>query len=132
MKKRMCCGPESGFLEFQRHPFFKEIEWKKLEQMALKSPFQPDTDKANFERGPDLEEMFETETADLLKYRKRSIVDPTKLSPLHLQMENDYSDFNYERYNPNKPERLSTFDSYIQDVGDKATEEITFDPDENA
>lgn len=130
-KKRLCGGPD-GFLEFQRHPIFNGIEWKKLEQMQCPSPFTPDTERANFERGPDIEEMFETDSADLLKYRRRKTIDPSVLSPMRVKMENDYIDFNYEKYTPPTTadnRRLSIFDSCVDDVDHEAS--IEFDTEEN-
>lgn len=38
--KRLGYGP-SGFNNIKKHPFFKTINWKKLENMELQSPFKP-------------------------------------------------------------------------------------------
>jgi hypothetical protein len=124
----MCCGPE-GFLEFQKHALFKTIEWKKLEQMECPSPFAPNTEKANFERGPDIEEIFETRSADVLKFRKRRAIDPSKLSPLHAKIENEFVDFNFEKYTPDtSPSRVSVFS--VEDVEGEDGAGVKFVPDD--
>jgi hypothetical protein len=39
--KRLGCGP-NGFEELKAHPFFKGVEWLKLEKKDATSPFVPD------------------------------------------------------------------------------------------
>src|SRR6266498_4853270 len=41
--KRFCCKPHGeGFQEFQRHPWFKPIDWETLENKTQTPPFVPD------------------------------------------------------------------------------------------
>lgn len=116
----------AGFSEIQAHPFFADIDWLKVEKLEMESPFKPDSTRANFERGPDIEEMFDTDSADKLKYRKRKPIIPSTLSPAFVKMENEFLYFNYERYTPldsTKPPRYSLY------AGDQSDLEIKFMPE---
>jgi serine/threonine kinase 32 len=129
-RQRMC-GSAEGFLELTGHPLFKEIDWRKLEKLELPSPFIPNTARANFETRADIEELFETNAADLLKYRKRRLIQPDHMSPLQLKMENDYADFNYERFKEiyDRAKRLSIIDTLNLEEGGQ--EDVLFVPEED-
>jgi serine/threonine kinase 32 len=48
---------DTGWATLVRHPFFRSINWHKLETKSLTPPFQPPTEN-NFDVTYDLEEMF--------------------------------------------------------------------------
>jgi hypothetical protein len=39
-KKRLGCGPKDAE-EIKKHPFFKDIDWDKLDKKLLEPPFRP-------------------------------------------------------------------------------------------
>ncbi|RCH88533.1 hypothetical protein CU097_009696 [Rhizopus azygosporus] len=54
--KRLGYG-DIGWITLVRHPFFRSINWSKLETKSLTPPFQPSTEN-NFDITYDLEELF--------------------------------------------------------------------------
>ena len=39
--ERLGCHPETGFLDIQSHPFFRNIEWELLYNKQITPPYKP-------------------------------------------------------------------------------------------
>ncbi|CAO3624328.1 unnamed protein product [Cunninghamella echinulata] len=60
---------QHGFEKLKAHPWFKSIQWDKLEEKKLESPFIPDDKRANFDPTHELEEILLEDNP--LKAKKR-------------------------------------------------------------
>ena len=64
-RQRICCKPDLGFLEMQRHPFFRGLDWAVLDMRKLPSPLrrewyirEPDIAMSRqFRNGEDINEV---------------------------------------------------------------------------
>ncbi|ORZ09255.1 kinase-like domain-containing protein [Absidia repens] len=54
--KRLGQG-DQGWVNLVQHPFFRSVDWRRLESKTLTPPFQPATDQNNFDPTFDLEQM---------------------------------------------------------------------------
>lgn len=97
LSRRLGCKPNGeGMEEIKRHPWFRSIDWMKLEAKELDSPFVPDSKKANFDATHELEELLLEDNP--LKARKR---DPKKdistLSAEYRQMEEQFTTYDFRK-----------------------------------
>ncbi|KAI9303174.1 AGC/YANK protein kinase [Cunninghamella echinulata] len=55
--KRLGQG-DQGWINLIQHPFFRSVDWHRLETKSLTPPFQPSSDRNNFDPTFDLEQLF--------------------------------------------------------------------------
>ncbi|CAO3644219.1 unnamed protein product [Cunninghamella blakesleeana] len=67
--ERLGVGKE-GFEKLKAHPWFRSIDWDKLEEKKMESPFIPDDKRANFDPTHELEEILLEDNP--LKAKKRA------------------------------------------------------------
>jgi len=111
--RRLGCRPNGeGIEDVKRHPWFKSINWDKLESKELDSPFVPDPKKANFDATHELEELLLEDNP--LKARKRNPnQDINTLSAEYRQMEEQFTTYDFQKmqrrsYYPNNQQIIST------------------------
>ena len=68
--KRLGQGDE-GWAALVRHPFFRPIDWHRLETKSIIPPFQPATDRNNFDPTFDLEELILGDTSMSAQARRQ-------------------------------------------------------------
>ncbi|KAI7858659.1 kinase-like domain-containing protein [Circinella umbellata] len=68
--KRLGQGNE-GWAALVRHPFFRPIDWHRLETKSIIPPFQPATDRNNFDPTFDLEELILGDTSMSAQARRQ-------------------------------------------------------------
>ncbi|KAI9496037.1 kinase-like domain-containing protein [Zychaea mexicana] len=68
--KRLGQGDE-GWAALVRHPFFRPIDWRRLETKRITPPFQPATDRNNFDPTFDLEELILGDTSMSAQARRQ-------------------------------------------------------------
>ncbi|KAI8142117.1 kinase-like domain-containing protein [Fennellomyces sp. T-0311] len=68
--RRLGQGDE-GWAALVRHPFFRPIDWRHLETKSLTPPFQPATDRNNFDPTFDLEELILGDTSMSAQARRQ-------------------------------------------------------------
>ncbi|KAJ1963390.1 Serine/threonine kinase [Dispira parvispora] len=56
-KTRLGCGSD-GFDRIRNHPFFRHLDWGRLERKEIEPPFVPDRGQGNFDITYDLEELL--------------------------------------------------------------------------
>lgn len=66
--KRLGQG-DVGWANLVRHPFFRPVEWHRLESKTLTPPFQPSTERNNFDPTFDIEELILGESS--ISHRRR-------------------------------------------------------------
>ncbi|KAG0190168.1 hypothetical protein DFQ28_002418 [Apophysomyces sp. BC1034] len=77
--KRLGQG-DAGWAALVRHPFFRSVDWHRLERKTTTPPFQPAADQNNFELTFDLEELLlEDKPVSVLTRRQRK---PKRQSPV--------------------------------------------------
>ena len=76
LTKRLGC---TGMDAIQIHPWFRGIDWERLERKAMDPPFVPDTRHANFDATHELEELLLEDNP--LKVKKRHKPKPGEKRP---------------------------------------------------
>ena len=62
---------DKGRARLREHPFFKEIDWEKLERKEVAPEFVPSKEKSNFDATYDLEELLLNDRPLVSKRRKK-------------------------------------------------------------
>jgi len=111
--RRLGCKPTGeGLEDIKRHPWFRTIDWDRLESKQLESPFKPDSKKANFDATHELEELLLEDNP--LKARKRNPnQDISNLSAEYRQMEEQFTSYDFRKtqrrsYYPHNQQVVST------------------------
>ncbi|KAF8507304.1 AGC/YANK protein kinase [Hysterangium stoloniferum] len=111
--RRLGCKPSGeGLEDIRRHPWFRTIDWDRLESKGLESPFKPDSKKANFDATHELEELLLEDNP--LKARKRNPnQDISNLSAEYRQMEEQFTSYDFRKmqrrsYYPHNQQVVST------------------------
>ncbi|KIK54540.1 hypothetical protein GYMLUDRAFT_1022588 [Collybiopsis luxurians FD-317 M1] len=95
--KRMGCRTPSDQLDdVQSHPWFRSIDWDKLESKELPSPFVPDMKHANFDVSHELDEFLMVEKP-LTHTKRKANVDMEKLKPEMRQLEEQFTIYDFDR-----------------------------------
>ncbi|KAJ3213525.1 hypothetical protein HDU67_002811 [Dinochytrium kinnereticum] len=69
--ERLGSKESGGVAKVHEHPWFKKIDWKKLENKELTPPFIPDSKRANFDATHELEELLLEDNPLKAKPRKK-------------------------------------------------------------
>ncbi|KAG8833916.1 hypothetical protein FRC17_009875 [Serendipita sp. 399] len=95
--RRLGCRPHGeGLNDVKAHPWFKGIDWERLQAKELTPVFQPDQKKANFDATHELEELLLEDNP--LKARKRNPnQDINALSTEMRQMEEQFTSYDFRR-----------------------------------
>ncbi|KIY70288.1 kinase-like protein [Cylindrobasidium torrendii FP15055 ss-10] len=111
--RRTGCKPNGeGFQELRRNPWFKEIDWEKLELKELSPPFVPDAKKANFDASHELEELLLEDNP--LKAKARKASNQENMTPEYKQMEDQFTPYDFKKmqrrsyYPHNQSQLIST------------------------
>lgn len=119
---RLACGP-AGYMDFMKHPLFRDINWETLSKMEMTPAFLP-KERANFDAMHDVEEIMNNQ-APLGNKAKRPAsapvrnavgnytpVNKSKRSTKELEkLENGFKSYNYKNRNTreaNVPKILQT------------------------
>ena len=107
----------TGFETFTDNPFFRAIDFDKLEQKEIEPIFKPSSDKTNFDATYDLEELLLEEAplearARRQKPREQLKDDATqqeiRADELHKMIETLFEPFNYQLMPENRPSAQSS------------------------
>ncbi|CAO3636265.1 unnamed protein product [Cunninghamella blakesleeana] len=95
-----------GWVNLIQHPFFRSVDWRRLESKDLKPPFQPSSDKNNFDPTFDLEQLFlddfgssarnssrHRKSSDSVKYEKDRALIKEKFKPFDFTIFEKYEGF---------------------------------------
>lgn len=111
--RRTGCKPNGeGFQELRRNPWFKDIDWEKLELKELTPPFVPDAKKANFDASHELEELLLEDNP--LKAKARKASNQENMTPEYKQMEDQFTPYDFKKmqrrsyYPHNQSQLIST------------------------
>ncbi|TIA81789.1 hypothetical protein E3P98_01851 [Wallemia ichthyophaga] len=86
---RLGCSQDGGFEALMAHPWFKTLDWEKLQTKQEMPNFVPDSKKANFDATHELEELLLEDNP--LKAKKRDPKrDVTQLEPAWVKMEEKF------------------------------------------
>jgi len=93
--KRLGCRPRGqGLADLRAHPWFRDIDWQKLDKKQLQPPFAPDQNRVNFDCSYELDEYMMPK--DLLVHKKRKKNrDLSKLSTEMLQIEEEFTLYDF-------------------------------------
>jgi len=111
--RRLGCKPNGeGLEDVKRHPWFNSLDWEKLENKQLESPFVPDSKKANFDATHELEELL-LEDNPLKARRRNPNQDVNNLSAEYRQMEEQFATYDFRKmqrqsYYPQNQQLIST------------------------
>ncbi|ORY93374.1 kinase-like domain-containing protein [Syncephalastrum racemosum] len=90
---------QEGWVALVRHPFFRSVDWRRLESKTLTPPFQPSSEQNNFDPTYDLEELIMGESSATLQARKRAnrpkVEDAAKRERDLQFIEEKFSPFDY-------------------------------------
>ncbi|CAJ0745303.1 16590_t:CDS:10 [Entrophospora sp. SA101] len=92
ISKRLGCN---GIEEIKQQPWFKDIEWDKLDTKRATPPFVPDPKRANFDATYELEELLLEDNP--LKVKKRANQDLSGLSKEMRTMEEKFLVYDYTK-----------------------------------
>ncbi|KAM3582974.1 hypothetical protein VKS41_004730 [Umbelopsis sp. WA50703] len=127
--KLMCKNPADrlgvsteGYAQLISHPWFRDIDWKQIEQQTAEPPFSPDPKRANFDVVHELEELLLEDTPLKTRRRKKQPTD-TNNSSQHrsfsqqwtadqcrdlLNMEKKFQDYDFTKQRNVNEVRLGT------------------------
>ncbi|CAG8496787.1 8520_t:CDS:2, partial [Diversispora eburnea] len=94
ISKRLGCGP-NGLENIKNHPWFKDIEWSKLDTKQARPPFIPDSKRANFDATHELEELLLEDNP--LKAKKRANQDISELPKEMRTMEEKFLVYDFTK-----------------------------------
>ncbi|KDQ56998.1 hypothetical protein JAAARDRAFT_207357 [Jaapia argillacea MUCL 33604] len=97
--RRLGCRPDGqGIEDVKSHPWFASIDWQKLENKEVPSPYVPDTNKANFDVSHELDEFLMVEKP--LTHSKRKVnPDLEKMKPELRQLEDQFKVYDFTTSN---------------------------------
>ncbi|CDS04783.1 hypothetical protein LRAMOSA07313 [Lichtheimia ramosa] len=78
--KRLGQG-DVGWANLVRHPFFRPVDWHRLESKTLTPPFQPSTERNNFDPTFDLEELILGESSISHRRRQQQVAAERLVGP---------------------------------------------------
>ncbi|KAJ1981572.1 Serine/threonine kinase [Dimargaris xerosporica] len=94
---RLGCGPD-GLQRIKDHPFFRHMDWDRLEKKGVSPPFVPDQDRSNFDITYDLEELLLEQNPLEARPRKRKGEIKGKFSKELQLIERKFRVFDYLQY----------------------------------
>lgn len=90
---------QEGWVALVRHPFFRSVDWRRLESKTLMPPFQPSSEQNNFDPTYDLEELIMGDSSSTMQARKRAnrpkVEDAAKRERDLQFIEEKFSPFDY-------------------------------------
>nr|CAG8497727.1 3439_t:CDS:2 [Entrophospora candida] len=104
ISKRLGCN---GIEEIKQHPWFKDIEWDKLDTKQATPPFVPDPKRANFDATYELEELLLEDNP--LKVKKRANQDLNGLSKEMRTMEEKFLVYDYTKMERKSCDDIKSF-----------------------
>lgn len=93
--QRLGCRPDGqGIEDIHNHPWFRSIDWERLENKECQPPFVPDMKQANFDVSHELDEFLMVEKP--LTHSKRKVnPDLEKMKPELRQLEEQFTPYDF-------------------------------------
>jgi serine/threonine kinase 32 len=94
--KRMGCRSADHLDDLRSHPWFRSLDWDRLETKELTAPFVPNAKQANFDVSHELDEFLMVEKP-LTHTKRKANTDLERLKPELRQLEEQFTVYDYER-----------------------------------